>query len=274
MKMLKSQKSRLIQYLSNKNCAMRSLSALELLNILEQGMGEPPFVRALMLLKAAYPEVPPEVMEKLPIGDRDSRLITLREKTFGPKIESQFTCSAFNADLELNFDINTLQSPQPDRYSDEHEMPHREEQLTVTLNDYEIQFRLPTSQDLEICYTREESVQSHQFLLERCITAAYYRGKAQSVRDLPEEVVKGVVKSMEQADPQADIRFSLTCHTCGHKWKMTFDILSFFWTEIEAWAYRILYEVSTLASAFGWNEAEILTLSPWRRQQYLEMVKG
>jgi hypothetical protein len=79
---------------------------------------------------------------------------------------------------------------------------------------------------------------------------------------------------MVQADPQADVQLALTCPACGHQWEATFDIASFFWSEIDSWAHRILREVHTLASAYGWREADILAMSPQRRQLYLEMVSG
>jgi hypothetical protein len=53
---------------------------------------------------------------------------------------------------------------------------------------------------------------------------------------------------------------------------MMFDIVSFLWTEIAAEAKRLLREVHILASAYGWREADIFSLSPLRRQFYLEAV--
>ncbi|HUD55174.1 MAG TPA: hypothetical protein VMR02_08095 [Terracidiphilus sp.] len=45
-------------------------------------------------------------------------------------------------------------------------------------------------------------------------------------------------------------------------------------TQIEARARRLLYEVHTLAAAYGWSEREILSLSAPRRALYLEMVRA
>jgi hypothetical protein len=89
---------------------------------------------------------------------------------------------------------------------------------------------------------------------------------------LPEEVVAGIARSMAEADPLADIQLGLTCPACERQWHVVFDILSFLWTEIEVWAWRMLADVHTLARAYGWGEREILSLSPTRRQFYLEMV--
>ena len=55
-------------------------------------------------------------------------------------------------------------------------------------------------------------------------------------------------------------------------WQLTLDIVSFLWSEISSLAKRHLREVHTLAWAYGWSEADILAMSPARRQFYLESV--
>ncbi len=77
---------------------------------------------------------------------------------------------------------------------------------------------------------------------------------------------------MNRADPQADVQLNLSCPSCNHNWQMVFDIVSFFWSEIHTWAQQMLREVHILASAYGWYEADILVMSPSRRQFYLQMV--
>ena len=39
-------------------------------------------------------------------------------------------------------------------------------------------------------------------------------------------------------------------------------------------ALRTLREIDVLATAYGWTETEILRLSPWRRQAYLEIIQS
>jgi hypothetical protein len=36
----------------------------------------------------------------------------------------------------------------------------------------------------------------------------------------------------------------------------------------------MLRDVHALATAYGWREADIVAMSPWRRQVYLDMVSG
>jgi hypothetical protein len=106
------------------------------------------------------------------------------------------------------------------------------------------------------------------------VLSAQRDGADIAVAALPGEVVAAVAARMAEADPQAEVQLALTCPVCAYRWQATFDILSFFWQEINDWAQRILREVHTLATAYGWREADILALSPRRRQFYLEMVGG
>ena len=110
------------------------------------------------------------------------------------------------------------------------------------------------------------------FLLQRCLLGARREDRPHPTDRLPEAVVTAVVEAMAAADPQADVRTELGCPSCGHRWPCSFDIVSFFWSEIEAWAWRVLQDVHRLARAYGWREQDILELSPWRRRVYLEMT--
>ena len=79
---------------------------------------------------------------------------------------------------------------------------------------------------------------------------------------------------MSLADPMAEILVNLPCPACGFDNNPHLDIGSFLWTEMEAHAKRLLLEVHLLASAYGWTEQAILSLSGQRRAAYLEMVRG
>jgi hypothetical protein len=79
---------------------------------------------------------------------------------------------------------------------------------------------------------------------------------------------------MSKLDAQANIQVELDCPSCRRSWTATFDILAFFWTELDAWAQRLLAEVDKLASAYGWREADILAMSATRRNIYLNIIAG
>ena len=98
------------------------------------------------------------------------------------------------------------------------------------------------------------------------------QNRAMRTLRLPDDVSEAVVTEIARRDPQGDIRFDLVCPDCSHQWEAIFDIVSFAWNEISAWAGRLLRQVHALARAYGWSEAQVLALSSFRRQMYLEML--
>ena len=117
------------------------------------------------------------------------------------------------------------------------------------------------------------SLDPRAFLLGRCvIDVRGAGGEAVDVALLPDAVQRAVAETMAAADPQADVQLACTCPTCGWTWAAAFDIASVLWAEIHAWARRTLRDVHALALAYGWREADVLSLSPTRRELYLELV--
>jgi hypothetical protein len=242
---------------------MRALSATELLGVWERGLTQAPVQRALELLAAASVETPRDSLAGLSIGRRDASLLTLRERTFGPRMASLVVCPHCGQQLELTFNVDDVRAGSPAEPAPE---------IAMTISSYEVQFRLPNSADVAAVAERPDSSEKRQLLFERCLLAARCNGEATTPNRLPADVIDAVAERMAQTDPQADVQLGISCPSCGHRWRAALDVVSFFWSEIDAWAHRVLREVHTLASAYGWHESEILALSPWRRQLYLEMV--
>ena len=242
---------------------MHALSASELLDVWERGLNQPPARRALTLLSAACPEIPLDSLTRLSVGARDARLTTLREWIFGNELICLASCERCGEPLELI--VNT---------ADVHARTATEvaEKIAFSFNDYELVFRLPNSLDLFAIADCSSIEKGSDLLLERCISEADYQGNRLSIEQLPASVKEALVGQMAQVDKSGDIQFELNCPQCGHIAQTIFDIESFFWKEINAWANRVLREVHTLASTYGWSEAEILSMSFWRRQAYLSLI--
>jgi len=243
---------------------MRPLTAQELLDVWERGLALLPVQRALALLAAACPETPPEALARESVGRRDGRLLSLREWTFGPRLVSLAVCPACGERLETAFDVADIRVE---------ETGEGTEPLSLAADGCELTFRLPNSLDLAALGREEDVDGARRRLLGRCLLSARNpEGKTITVQDLPPAALQAVAESMAAADPQGDIQLALQCPACGHAWPAAFDIVSFFWTEVDAWARVLLREIHVLASAYGWREADILALSPWRRRSYLELI--
>ena len=242
---------------------MRSLSALDLLDVWEHGQGSSPLERAISLLVSCSPEISWDTFARMPIGERDGQLLTLREQVFGQDMAAIARCPSCGELVET-----TLRSS-------EIRIPGIVDLLSVPplqFEDYTVRFRLPDSRDLMAIADVTDARQARNLLLERCIEGTTRGQDAFPSAELPGPVLDAVFQGMEAADPQANTSLALTCPSCEMQWQENLDILDFFWNEIEDWAGRTLEEVHLLALAYGWSEPEILSMSAARRQIYLEKV--
>jgi hypothetical protein len=259
---------------------MRPLSVPELLTVWERGLTAFPFERALAILSVASPESSPAALARLSIGRRDANLLQLREWAFGSELAILAACPSCRQTLELTIPVSALRVSL-DPKLDPTGAPTAESasdlegslMLQDMLLDYEVRYRSPNSEDIRGCAGLEFAAGQRK-LLACCVTDARCQGRSVSAAELPEDVARKVVEQIAAIDPQADTRLDLTCPECHGRWKEVFDIVSFFWAEIDAWARRVLREVNVLARAYGWRESDILALSPVRRQIYLSMVQA
>lgn len=225
-----------------------------------------------MILTIAYPEMTREQLAALSIGERDARLLTVRERTFGTSLDLFICCPRCQQELELSLDTNKLHFPPPSEGQDHGEA------YSALIDDSTVRYRLPDSTDMEAIANCQTIDQARQRLLDRCIVEIQSaKGKAEQAMIRPGEsystdFVAALARHMAEQDPQAEVLMDFTCVECQHQWQSLFDIVSFFWSELETQAKRLLNEVYILARVYHWREQDILALSPTRRKWYLEMA--
>jgi hypothetical protein len=243
---------------------MRALSTVELLTVWELGADQPAALRALTLLAAAADDGFPEQIAQLSLGQGDERLLTLRARTFGPQLSAIASCPNCGETLQFEIKVADIRTPPASAPG---------QLIKLIQGDYEVKFRLPTNLDIIALDPKADIQTNREHLLKRCVLEARRANTAVATEDLPPEVVLALADRMAEADPQADVQLALACPQCGHGWNAAFEIASFLWSELSAWARRLLNDIHTLAAAYGWSEREILSLSAARRQAYLELVR-
>lgn len=244
---------------------MNNLTANDMLTVWEQGLNQPLLQKGLILLVAACPEIQPDTLMKLSIGQRDRFLLQLRERLFGQQFLNTAVCPACYERIEWESGVADLLVPSDDKSSAVNE-------FDTEIDDYTLHFRLLNSLDIAAAVNNEDAEKTQQHLLSRCLLKAEHAGTGCTIDQLPDAVVQKLSQQIETLDPQAEIRINLTCPACSHNWDVLFDITSFLWAEINDWAERMLQTVHKLAAGYGWSERDILNLSPVRRQLYLGML--
>jgi hypothetical protein len=235
---------------------MRALSAADLLTLWELGQRQHLLDRALTLLGAADPGRTRAELAALGIGERDRLLLDLRERTFGPTLDCVAACGACGGSVEFRFSVAEARLP----------FAPRAATFSVESDGASRCFRLPTSADLAAVAGRTDREAAARALLGRCLVEPGPGDR------LTPDLARRAAERMSQLDPQAEVRLDLSCPSCGHRWEAVFDVAAWLWKELDARARRLLGEVHSLARAYGWTEAEILSLGEARRQAYLELI--
>lgn len=254
---------------------MGQLTAQALVQAWEWGQAQHPLDRTLYFLALAYPEQSWEHLARLSLGQRNLRIFALREQLFGSSLACYVACPECETGIEFTIQIADI------RVGEWSEVVL--ESHSISFEGITVTFRLPTSEDLAAVVPfgasghADETAQARQHLLKRCVMAITLADDQTAVAplevaSLPEDVVFALTEAMIDLDPQADIAFNVDCEECAHNWSVDLDIAAYFWTEASALAQRLLADVHTLASAYGWAEADILAMSDIRRRFYLDHV--
>jgi hypothetical protein len=231
---------------------MRALSSPDFLDLWERGCNLHPVDQGLLALGAALPKAAQDSLADWPLGRRNRALAALRCSCFGPSLKAWTSCN--RCDEKLEFELNG-----------EAWAASSDEVEPIVVKGRS--FRSPTSRDLARAAGEADLGLAIRRLLAGCLVDS-----ADSLEELSEEELHEIGERMAAADPLAETRLTLHCPECGEQWEESLDIVSFFWAEIEARAKRALFEVHTMAAAYGWSEREILSLSESRRALYLERI--
>ena len=215
------------------------------------------------MLACVYPEHTTDELAGLNIGKRDALLFNLREHLFGPRFIGVTQCPDCGQQVEFDFFSKDM-LPETEN--------NKEGEILFEKEGYVIRFTLPTSMDLMAVQDAGTIERMRNQLLTRCLSSITRDGIETPPDNMPDYVVTAVIEKMAKTDSCADVHLELSCPACTKQWMALFDIVSFLWSEINGWARQMLFEVHLLARTYGWSEAEILAMSPNRRQVYLEMA--
>jgi hypothetical protein len=243
----------------------------DVLNLRESGQHRSSVERALLILTAAYPDMSWQQLAALSVGERDARLLTIRERTFGTALDVFTNCPNCQQELELGLTTTRLRVSAPQEVQD------AVNQFSTIIGDLKVQYRLPDSTDMQAVAACTNIDHARTLLLERCVLDIQSNTHQQQTLEkfgntVTPEFVTALAGQMAEQDPQAEVLLNLQCAECQHQWQSVFDIATFFWTELETHAKRLLNEIYLLARVYHWSERDILALSPVRRRWYLEMV--
>lgn len=237
------------------------LSARQIVSAWEQGRRQHPIDRALTLLACADPAPGRGALASLPLGERDARLLAVHRDTFGAGLACFAECAGCGERLEVELDAGAVAASAGGAGEG-----------TLEVGELVLELRPLDSRDLAAaaaCGTAEEGA---KVLARRSVRSAARAGVAVEAGEAAEANQDRIAARLLELDPRAEVMLDLRCPGCGEAIAAPLDVAAFVWSKLSASARRLLREVHTLASAYGWSEESILALGDARRQAYLELI--
>ena len=230
---------------------MQAIETGLLVSAWERGQAQHPLYRALTLLQVASPDQTIGGLARLTVGERDRRLLELRQKLFGSQFEAVAGCPHCQEKLDVSFSASQLPAASEPAVS-----------VDVAVGSGAIAVRLPNTIDL-LEVVSAEPERREMALLERCAGTNLSGSAAETVQ-----------AKMAEMDPMAQVEMDLTCPACRYVWTSFFDIASYLWQELNDHVIRLFRETHALARTYGWREADIFGMTPRRRRIYLNLAAG
>jgi len=92
--------------------------------------------------------------------------------------------------------------------------------------------------------------------------------------EMPADWVEALAEQLAERDPFTALEVDASCPDCGQVNATGVDIEALLLHDFAACQRRLLDEVTALARAFHWSEAQILELPAWRRAFYVDRLDG
>lgn len=236
---------------------MVGLEATRALDLWERAQQLAPIERAVELAAAAPPAAARDDVAALPLGQRDARLLALRDAA----LDATASCPECGETIEFSPDAAQLLEAQPAAV------------VPLETAGFDVRWRPPDSRDALAAAAAPGPAAALRILLDRCVLAASGPAGPAAATELPAAVRDALDAAMAAADPLAEILIDLDCPACGAAFGADLDVASFVWAELDAGAHKLLGEVGELARAYGWTEPEVLALSERRRAAYLRRLR-
>jgi hypothetical protein len=217
-------------------------------------------------------------VSELSLGDRETLLLHARRLTFGGEIECMLPCPECGERMDFQLQVERLLTPHeagaPPRYF--------EETMETGGERFRVRFRVPSGADLEdaLRVPKRKPREAVQAVLARSVEWVRSEGTPEngsagttiSIQQWSAGLAARIGERMADLDPQAETALQLTCPACQHSFTTSFDIGDYFFRELRARELCRYQEVHQLALAYHWSETEILSMSPRKRQIYLDLL--
>ena len=192
--------------------------------------------------------------DPVPASEIAAVALAIRQAWIGDRLSTDGACSECAERVDVSFRIGEyLNHFQPSTPAD-----------VAAADDgwYEvsgIRFRVPTVADLTDALGSDNNTAT---LAAKCVQPG----------DLSEQQWQIVDAALDQIAPSLDGMVGGLCPECGASMQLRLDPCSYVMAELRELFAGIYYEVHLLARAYGWKEADVLSMGRSRRIKYAHLV--
>ncbi|KXU84623.1 hypothetical protein CR51_41480 [Caballeronia megalochromosomata] len=187
------------------------------------------------------------------IGMREREALRVCAAIAGDMLDAEACCARCGERMDIALPLAALDATPDTRDEIEHD-------------GWRIGLRVPHAQDVTFAL---ESEDSETALFARCVRFASQNGCAMSPDAIPPALRERCEAQLDRLAPLANLALAVACPECGHADTVAFDAGEFAVERIGHWAEDELEAVARLCTLYPWSEAQVLAMSPWRRQFYL-----
>ena len=225
--------------------------------------------------------VPPDVMRRLLVADRQYLLLQVRRATFGDMVHADLVCPWPDCGTQVSVDFPVGDVPVA-------EPPYRAPLHTMTLSaaalaadpdlggDGEVTFRLPDGSDQEELspLLAQNEAEALTRLLCRCVQriGPYRPPDREQMSALSALARAEIEERMRQVAPKVEQSMAANCVGCGRTFVAPFDVQRFLLGELRTDGQLLYQEVHYLAYHYHWSEHEIMGMTRDKRRTYIDVL--
>ena len=248
---------------------MRTLTGEMMLEAWERGLGASRQDAALAVLALAQPERTADEWARLPLGERNAKLLELRAASLGRRLDGFMHCE--NCGAKLQFTLDALELARGLRA-----------QIGAPARSVAgCRLRPANTLDLLAAARAGGEAEARATLIARTLRlddwASDDDGDVSAARSWldrqPPEIVDSLTQAFDSVNAAAEIRIQFRCADCGGDAAVDVDAANFLLDELSRAIRQLLEDVHDLARSYGWSEHAILAMSAARRSAHLELLR-
>jgi hypothetical protein len=197
----------------------------------------------------------------LDIGRREREALRVCASIAGAVFDAEACCGQCGERMDITLPMNALDAD-PDSCDE------------IVHDGWRIGLCVPTTQQVMAALHDDPGDDDGQTaLFARCVRFAEREGQSVCARDIPPALRERCEAQLDRLAPLANLALAVHCPACGCSDMLPFDAGEFAIERIGYWAEDELDMVARLCMLYPWSEAQVLAMTPWRRQFYFDRAE-